>query len=254
MMLTDDDFASYISANFEDISSRFEDENHLSGHCSNCSRDVAFNIIEYRTATRRTYRHGTPTIEDAPKMPRTMVFRCPIRGCGHFNLWIIAEVFIDHKKLTFLLRAMPDDHEEIEGLPDDPPQLKAAYREAVRCLNAGAPLAAAAMLRRGLQIITRDILNTKPGNLASELKQLKGASNPLGIPLTKDFADNAYLLKEAGNQGAHPDADPDLLSFDPKDAEYLHQVFVEVVAEIFVAPAVAKKARDAFLKRRKITP
>lgn len=264
-MLTTDEFEAYIIENFPDITDRFIDHDHISGYCPNCKRDVAFTITDYRTATITSYRYATAQQVAVSDKPKTIMFRCPISGCGRFKIWVVEELILEVKdeededaetekeKHIFLLNSIPNDNEEIEGVPDEPSQLKAAYKEAVRCLNAGAPMAAAAMLRRALQIITRDILKAKPGKLANELQQLKGAANPLGIPLTQDFSDNAYIIKEAGNQGAHPDKDPDLLSFDAEDAEYLHEIFAKVVAEIFIAPAAAKKAREGFLKKRKIS-
>ena len=259
-MLTDAEFETYIIENFPDITDRFPDHDHVSGICTNCNRDVAFHITNYGVShvLLRQFPGTPPQKVSVPDRPRTIMFRCPIKGCGHFKLWIVVELELfneatqKNERHVFLLNSIPDENEEIQGIPDEPPQLKAAYKEAVRCLNAGAPMAAAAMFRRALQIITRDILKAKPGKLANELKQLKGATNPLGIPLTQDFSKNAYIIKEAGNQGAHPDNDPDLLSFDADDAEYLHEIFAEVVAEIFVAPAAAKQARDGFLKKRKI--
>lgn len=62
-----------------------------------------------------------------------------------------------------------------------------------------------------------------------------------------------YIVKEAGNQGAHPDSDPDLLDFTAEDANDLRNIFMEIVSELFVIPAAQKKARDEFLARRKIT-
>jgi hypothetical protein len=43
-------------------------------------------------------------------------------------------------------------------------------------MDANAQLAAAAMFRRALQIITRGLLKARPGNLASELNEIVGKS------------------------------------------------------------------------------
>ena len=73
-----------------------------------------------------------------------------------------------------------------------------------------------------------------------------------GIVFTKNFADVAYIIKEAGNQGAHPDKDPDLLEFTPEDARDLQDVFMELVSDLFVVAAAAAKSKAEFLARRKI--
>jgi hypothetical protein len=75
-----------------------------------------------------------------------------------------------------------------------------------------------------------------------------------GVTITKNFATVGYIVKEAGNQGAHPDKDPDLLDFTSEDAKDLHDIFMEIVSELFVVPAAVQRARADFLTRRKITP
>lgn len=65
---------------------------------------------------------------------------------------------------------------------------------------------------------------------------------------------NGYIVKEVGNQSAHPDRDPDLLDFTPEDAEDLQSVFMELVGELFVVPAAVERAKIDFLTRRKIKP
>jgi hypothetical protein len=109
------------------------------------------------------------------------------------------------------------------------------------------------MFRRALQVITRDLLKAKPGNLANELNEVVGKTYN-GTTITNNFANVGYIIKEAGNQGAHSDKDPDLLDFAPEDADDLQEIFMELVNDLFVAPAAAKKSRDEFLARRKITP
>ena len=259
-MLNTKDFSQYLNDNFIDISDRFIDNQHISGYCPNCKRDVAFNITNYNNSTFISYAGGEPISQVVSGMPRVIGFRCPITGCGHFKIWIVIKTKVIEKldnavvEKTFLLNSIPDENEEIIGIPNEPAHLKSAYKEAIRCMNARAPMAAAAMLRRALQVITRNILGATPGKLANELKELKikGTNNKLGVALSSDFSDNTYILREVGNQGAHPDDDPDLLSFDNDDAENLHKIFAEVVAEIFVAPAIAKKAKEDFLRKRKI--
>ncbi len=125
---------------------------------------------------------------------------------------------------------------DIPELPEDPPSLRKAYREAVTCLSNNCPMSAVAMLHRALQIVTRDILGAKPGNLADELTYLKNKPNKLGIPLSSDFHENSYIIKEVGNHGAHPDKDPDLIELTQGDAEALHELFLQIVFKLFIEP------------------
>ncbi len=255
-MIDEAEFSAYVQENYPDVTDRFLDDRHMSGYCSSCNTDVAFRLQTLRPATRLVTSFSGSEERIVRDKPKVLVFSCPIQGCGQHKIWLVVELLSSERgeERKFLLNAIPSETEEIEGIPDNPPELRAAYKEAVRSLNANAPMAAAAMLRRALQVITRQVLGATPGNLANELRSLRGVENPLGIPLTQDFANNAYILKEAGNQGAHPDEDPDLLFFEPEDAEYLHEIFAEVVAELFVAPEAARRAREEFLGRRKISP
>jgi hypothetical protein len=147
----------------------------------------------------------------------------------------------------------PEGLQEIPDLPENPASLRRAYIEAMRSLDNNCPMAAAAMFRRALQVITREILGAKPGTLASELNSLIGSKNKLGITLSKSFEGHSYIVKEVGNQAAHPDKDPDLLSFTSEDATDLHAIFLELVSELFVVPAAAAHAKQALMDRRKIT-
>jgi hypothetical protein len=146
----------------------------------------------------------------------------------------------------------PEGKYEIPELPEDPASLRMAYREAIQCLNNNCPMAAAAMFRRALQIITRDILGAPPSILAKELAWAVGKPNKLGVTLSKAFETNSFILREVGNQGAHPDKDPDLLDFTPEDAGALYEIFLEVVSELFVVPVAARAAKQSLMDRRKI--
>jgi hypothetical protein len=68
--------------------------------------------------------------------------------------------------------------------------------------------------------------------------------------ITVNFEDIGYVIKEAGNQGAHPDDDPDLLGFTSQDTEDLQQIFMELVCELFIVPVAKQKAKEEFLARR----
>ena len=190
------------------------------------------------------------------KAPVTYLFRCPV--CSAFKQWLVYE--FDTKDMAsgkfskhyFRVTSLPSEGiEDIDELPSDPPSLRTAYRQAIRAMDANANLAAAAMFRRALQIITRDFLGARPGNLATELTEVVGKPYH-GVTVTNAFASIGYIVKEAGNQGAHPDKDPDLLDFTAQDAEDLQTIFLELVSELFIIPAAKEKAKADFLARRKI--
>ena len=253
-------------ANYPEVTDSRIDEDHWDIPCSTCGIVRGFQVVR-RTSTE--YASNSYYVGIDWNIPRMVYFRCPV--CNTYKLWILfrldfektedvrksvnSEVtFIDQTSRWYKITSIPNDgSEDIEELPNEPTSLRTAYREAVRAMDANAHIAAAAMFRRALQIITREILQAKPGNLASELRSVIGEKYN-GVTVSEDFSTVSYIVREAGNQGAHPDRDPDLLDFTQEDAEDLQKIFMELVSELFVAPEVARKAKEDFLKRRKIKP
>ena len=195
----------------------------------------------------RTSSSGEPEKREDYDHPNVYVFSCP--DCKAERRWYLYEV---HQRMYRIMSIPGDSGAEIDELPIEPVALRKAYGEAIRALDANCPMAAAAMIRRTLQVITRDILGAPAGNLGVELKWLQGKPNKLGVTLSQDFHDNAYVIKEAANQAAHPDTDPDLLSFTDEDARDLNSIFLDLVTELFVVPEATKRAKEAMMKRRKI--
>jgi hypothetical protein len=253
MFETDEDLLQYVSSTYPEVTDRRINESHWDLYCSCCKGVRGFQVTSKVLSGQldRTYR----SFHRDFVAPLTYYFRCPV--CAAFKQWIVFEVESTDesekkRKHYFRVTSLPSEGlEDIEELPEEPPSLRTAYRQAVRAMDANAHLAAA-MFRRALQVITRELLGAKPGNLASELKQCVGKKYK-GTLITADFAEVGYIVKEAGNQGAHPDSDPDLLDFTPQDAEDLQRIFMELVSELFIAPLAMQKAKAEFLARRKIS-
>ncbi len=255
------DQAEYIRENFIKVTSKRISDRHWDMECIHCKVVRGFDVL---TENFIQHRHFAKEGEEL-NLPTLYLFRCPV--CRGMMQWIVYAVLpakivktsgqaVDTADLIEYYRAMSlpaSGSDDIEELPADPPQLRKAYSQAVRAMDANAPLAAVPMFRRALQIITRDILGATPGNLAGELRKLVGKQFN-GATITQDFSDVGYIIKEAGNQGAHPDKDIDLLDFTEQDARDLQEIFLSLVSELFVVPAAVKKTREAFLQRRKIPP
>jgi hypothetical protein len=247
----------YILENYPEVTDNRIDKDHWDLQCTHCKITRGFQVIKRQVSgnTVSRYYGGESHFEQDYEAPLTYLFRCPV--CKAFKQWIVYELegrddSKERKYRFFRVTSVPSEGlEDIDELPNDPPSLCTAYRRAIRAMDANAPLAAAAMFRRALQVITRDLLGATPGNLGAELRQVVGKKYK-GAVVTNDFATVGYIIKEAGNQGAHPDKDPDLLDFTPKDAQDLQDIFMDLVSELFIVPAAAKKAKDDFLTRRKI--
>jgi Domain of unknown function (DUF4145) len=254
-----DALTKYVIENYPEITDARIDQDHWDLECTHCKITRGFQVIKRNISGEWSRRYcGVGQYFDRDfSAPITYLFRCPV--CGMFKQWIVFELYLADetgKQQTYYFRvtSVPSEGlEEIEELPDDPPSLRTAYRQAIRAMDANAHLAAAAMFRRAVQVITRELLGAKPSTLAKELNEVVGKTYN-GVVVTNNFAKVGYIIKEAGNQGAHPDKDPDLLEFTSQDARDLQDIFMELVSELFIVPAAVQKAKDDFLARRKIVP
>lgn len=256
MFQSQEDLEAYVRENYPEVTDSRINDDHFDILCPNCGLVRGFQVISYSFASRPAKYRDYDIELDTPKL---VTLRCPT--CHACKVWVIYEFTVGEStkdgKLNYVRKiykvtSIPNDGmQEIDELPYDPPALREAYRQAVRAMDSNAYIAAAAMFRRALQVITRDIIKVTPGNLGTELKQIIGKSYG-GVVITNDFKNNAYVIKEAGNQGAHPDVDPDLLDFTEVDAKDLKEIFMELVADLFVVPAAKAQARAEFMRRRKI--
>lgn len=255
MFKNKEDQNTFILDNYEDVTESKIDESHWDLYCDECKLVRGFQVTEI-SQTVNTTQYG---VRVDWKYPVTYYFRCPV--CDAYKLWIIfrAQITITddeevEKKFYryFKVTSLPNEGiEDIDELPEEPKSLRIAYKQAIRCMDANAHIASATMFRRALQVITRDILKAKSGNLATELKSLVGKDYN-GVKISKDFSDNAYIIKEVGNQASHPDNDSDLLNFTIDDAQNLQLIFMEIVSDLFVVPEAIKKTKENFLSKRKI--
>jgi hypothetical protein len=265
MLLNSAEIDKFIASTYPNVTKTVLDREHIGAHCPICKRDVALKI-SHITSSNYASRYGKQFAVIA--VPFTVSLQCPI--CNGLAIWVLyriqtlkdidvapedlLQVKSNFQQINiYRLAAIPPEGQyEIPDLPKEPASLGTAYSEAIRCLDNNCPIAAAAMFRRALQIITREILGAKPGKLADELASLVGIKNRLGVVLTTSFDTYGYIIREVGNQAAHPDRDPDLLSFTNQDAQDLYEIFLKIVAELFVAPTAAKKAAEGIMERRKL--
>lgn len=251
---------NYIVDNYPEVTDQRIDEHHWDLYCPQCKNTRGFQVVQTVDNGEVSDYYGEYCTDN--NAPRAIYFRCPV--CKAFKQWVIYKITkregVDEEKLEegelvtryYRVASLPSDGlEDIDEIPPNPPELRVAYKQAIRAMNANAHIAAAAMFRRALQVITRNILNTKPGNLGVELQEVIGKKYN-SVTITNDFSDNAYVIREVGNQGAHPDQDPDLLDFTEQDAKDLQKIFLELITDLFVVPEATRKAREEFLKRRKI--
>lgn len=258
MFATQEEQPKYIKENYPEVTDSRLDDDHWDLHCANCNVVRGFQVIHRGYITQQG-RYASAFSIDYDS-PRVTYFQCPV--CHTYKLWVLFRTVSNevdengkeqYVERLYRITSIPSEGiEDIKELPEEPKALRIAYKQAIRAMDANAHIAAAAMFRRALQIITRNILGAASSSLANELNSLVGKEFN-GVQLTNNFATNGYIIKELGNQGAHPDKDPDLLDFTQQDAEDLQGIFMELVGELFIAPEAMKKAKQEFMQRRKIT-
>ncbi len=108
------------------------------------------------------------------------------------------------------------------------------------------------MFRRGLQILAKQVLGAKGKTLFEQLKWLQENENELKINLTELFHDNSKLIREVGNQSAHPEDDVDLHEFTEADANAVHDLFILLINDLFVIPEKMKAMKNELAKESPI--
>ena len=111
------------------------------------------------------------------------------------------------------------------------------------------PKASAALSRRCLQHILREISKVKPNNLANEIQQVID-SRTLPSHLVKAID----AVRNIGNFAAHPlksDKSGEILSVEPEEAEWNLDVLEALFDFYFVHPAIVNRKKKALDKKLK---
>ena len=187
--------SQYILENYPEVTDSRIDDDHWDLHCTHCKVTRGFQVTERGNTTVAARYTDNKTADWSA--PITYYFRCPV--CKAHKIWIVFRLTFRTAPATpntaaqfiyryFRVTSIPSEGlEEIEELPHEPPALRTAYRQAIRAMDANAHLAAAAMFRRAVQIITRDILGARRGNLANELNEVVGKQYD-GAAISANFA------------------------------------------------------------------
>lgn len=183
--------------------------------CPYCNRDVTIS------AERRTTERHTNYINNAVggcTLTSTFIV-CPNQQCRKYTLTCQLNENLNLNstkplgKILMSWKLLPPSNAKI--FPDYIPQaILADYKEAclIRELS---PKASATLARRCLQGILRDFWDVKPGNLFTELREIKEKIDPF----TWGAID---AVRTVGNIGAHMEKDIDLIvDVDPGEAKLL---------------------------------
>jgi Domain of unknown function (DUF4145) len=185
MFKSTDDLRAYVQENYPEVTDNRINDDHWDLQCTHCKMTRGFQVVRRDVqGTRSIYRENEFSVDHYA--PITYLFCCPV--CKAFKQWVMYRIGLpndtDGRIQThyFRVTSVPSEGlEETDELPTNPSSLRDAYRQAIRAMDANAHLAAAAMFRRTLQVITRDLLGAKPGNLANELNEVVGKTYNGGL-------------------------------------------------------------------------
>jgi len=261
-LFDENEFSEYVRQNYQCL---FETDNpfvesEISGTCDVCQREAFLKVHSSANQGIIGWNTGMPTFVtyfiECPRCRRksilTTVRLTKDQSAGKKDINGKNEI----KKMfqIFRLFRLPTGEEAFinKDIPAEYASLKNAVAEATYCLAHSKNIAAAILFRRAIQILTKDILGASGKTLHSQLEWLKVNKNKMGIDLVDVFHDNAKIIKDSGNQGAHPDDDITLHVFTKEDAEGLHDLFISIVHEVFVKPAKIKSLQEELKKNRKL--
>jgi hypothetical protein len=132
--------------------------------------------------------------------------------------------------------------------PEVPKKFASDYLEGCLVLPDSAK-AAAALGRRCLQNVLREVAGVKPGNLADEIQQVIDSGK-----LPSDLNDSIDAVRNVGNFAAHPmksQQSGEILDVEPGEAEWTLDVLEDLFDFYFVRPAKLQKKRDALDQKLK---
>lgn len=132
--------------------------------------------------------------------------------------------------------------------PEVPKEFAEDYNEACLVL-ADSPKASAALSRRCLQRLLREVAKVKPGNLADEIKQVIDSGE-----LPSYLVKNIDYIRNIGKFAAHPIKSKktgEIVPVEPGEAEWNLDVLELLFDFYFVKPQVAKEKKAALDKKLK---
>ena len=130
--------------------------------------------------------------------------------------------------------------------PEVPGDHAENYREA-SWVFPDSPKASAALSRRALQGLLREVGNVKPSDLSNEIEQVLKIG---GLP--SHLADAIDAVRNIGNFAAHPVKSSntgEIVDVEPGEAEWLLDVLEGLFDFYFVQPAILERKRVALNKK-----
>jgi hypothetical protein len=132
--------------------------------------------------------------------------------------------------------------------PEVPKKFAEDYKEACLVLS-DSPKASAALSRRCLQDILREVAKVKPSNLADEIEEIIRRGN-----LPSNISEALDAVRNIGNFAAHPiksNSSGEIIEVEPGEAEWNLDVLEALFDFYFVQPELLRKKKEALNQKLK---
>jgi len=182
-------------------------------------------------------------------------YRCPNPECDRFSFSLVQKkirklpngtVSMTGEQDNFLV--YPKSTFKEPAAPVVPHDYSEDYNEACMILN-DSPKASAALSRRCLQNLLRDIEKVAPGNLVDEIQEVLDRKS-----LPSHLADNIDAIRNIGNFATHPIKSKnsgEIVPVEPGEAEWILDTIEGLFDFYFVQPEKSKKKKEALNKKLK---
>ena len=202
--------------------------------CPNCKTTI-FDNARFGTGRVRESEDGSITAHESIRT----------QDCPECDQYIVEYQLStsEHPEPDLEEIIWPIARAEARPVPSEVPDKFAEdYKEACLVLD-DSPKASAALSRRCLQLIIRDELGVKEGNLYSEIQEIIGRP---GVP--SYVSETLDHVRKIGNFAAHANknsATGEIVPVEQSEAEWCLELIEELYDFCFVAPACAKRRQQA---------
>jgi len=162
--------------------------------------------------------------------------------CGTENVWQREDLTVGVKveKQRYFVR--PKVANRAPPSPDVPKEYASDYIEACLVL-ADSPKASAALSRRCLQHLLREVARVKKGDLNAEIQELIDRGT-----LPSHLTESLDAIRNIGNFAAHPiktKTAGEIVEVEPGEAEWSLETLEGMFDYYFVQPAIIRRKREA---------
>lgn len=170
-------------------------------------------------------------------------FKCPNPACNKFIFYLANGAWNGYSIINMKREILvwPRAFSRTPLSPEVPSEYSNEYNEASVILS-DSPKASAALSRRCLQRLLRDVQKVKPGDLSNEIQQLIDSKT-----LPSHLVDSIDAIRNIGNFGAHPiksKQSGEIFDVEPGEAEWNLDVLESLFDHYFIQPSLIKKKRD----------